>query len=377
MGFQQGLSGLNTSSKSLEVIGNNVANANTYGAKASRAEFADMYAASLGGGGNNGIGIGARIATVAQQFTQGNITTTSNNLDLAINGRGFFALQTPQGETVYSRNGQFKRDASGYIINNEQHQLLGQALDDTGAPSGPAGSPIRLSNDGSPPLKASAITTVFLFLGYVLQTVGLRYTGASNSAFVTALYVVFVPLILRRFDGRVLLATAIAVIGLWLLVKPTAGVNIGDLLTLGCAVAFAGHIVCLERFTREFDAPSLLIWQMAATTVLLVPATWWEQAPTGSFAPTAVLLIGLGITGGLATGAFAVQMWVQQFVPAQQVALVFASEPAYAAWLSWYFLGETLDLQGWVGSGLILLAVVIGALESRKQPSSGEMTQPT
>lgn len=225
-------------------------------------------------------------------------------------------------------------------------------------------------------LRASAITTVFLFLGYVLQTVGLRYTSASNSAFVTALYVVFVPLILRRFDGRVLLATAIAVAGLWLLVKPTAGVNIGDLLMLGCAVAFAGHIVCLERFTRAFDAPSLLMWQMAATTLLLIPATWWEQVPAGAFAPTAVLLIGLGITGGLATGAFAVQMWVQQFVPAQQVALVFASEPAYAAWLSWYFLGETLDLQGWIGSGLILLAVVIGAFESRKEPPSDEMAQP-
>jgi drug/metabolite transporter (DMT)-like permease len=224
-------------------------------------------------------------------------------------------------------------------------------------------------------LRASAITTVFLFLGYVLQTVGLRYTGASNSAFLTALYVVFVPLMLRRFDGRVLLATAIAVAGLWLLVKPTAGVNIGDLLTLGCAVAFAGHIVCLERFTRAVDAPSLLIWQMTATTLLLIPATWWEQAPAGAFVPTTVLLIGLGITGVLATGAFAVQMWVQQIVPAQQVALVFASEPAYAAWLSWYFLGETLDIQGWVGSGLIVLAVVIGALESRKEPPSDEMVQ--
>ena len=79
MGFQQGLSGLNVSSKSLEVIGNNVANANTYGAKTARAEFADMYAASLGGTGSNGIGIGARVATVAQQFTQGNITTTANS----------------------------------------------------------------------------------------------------------------------------------------------------------------------------------------------------------------------------------------------------------------------------------------------------------
>jgi len=158
MGFQQGLSGLNISSKNLEVIGNNVANANTYGAKASRAEFADMYAASLNGAGSNGIGIGARIGAVAQQFTQGNITTTANNLDLAINGRGFFALATPEGESVYSRNGQFKRDADGFIVNNSKHQLLGQALDPTGAPAGPAGSPIQLTNDVSPPLKASAIS---------------------------------------------------------------------------------------------------------------------------------------------------------------------------------------------------------------------------
>jgi drug/metabolite transporter (DMT)-like permease len=79
-------------------------------------------------------------------------------------------------------------------------------------------------------------------------------------------------------------------------------------------------------------------------------------------------LVGLAITGGLATGAFAVQMWAQQHVPAQQVALLFASEPAYAAWLSWYFLGETLDLQGWVGSGLILTAVVIGAMGTAALP---------
>ena len=60
-------------------------------------------------------------------------------------------------------------------------------------------------------------------------------------------------------------------------------------------------------------------------------------------------------------------MWAQQILPAQQVALIFASEPAYAAWLSWYFLGETLDLHGWIGSGLILVAVIIGAL-SPAQP---------
>jgi drug/metabolite transporter (DMT)-like permease len=219
-------------------------------------------------------------------------------------------------------------------------------------------------------LRASAIATCWLFLGYVLQTVGLHYTTASNSAFITALYVVTVPLILRRFDRRVWLATGIATVGLWLLVKPSASGNLGDLLTLGCAVSFAAHIACLERFTREVDAPSLFAWQMMASVVLLLPTMLIEQAPAQAFAPTALLLVGLGVTGGLATGAFAVQMWVQRIVPAQQVALIFASEPAYAAWLAWYFLGETLDTQGWIGSGLILVAVVVGAYGSGPRLSS-------
>ncbi|WP_455377256.1 DMT family transporter [Petrachloros mirabilis] len=223
---------------------------------------------------------------------------------------------------------------------------------------------------------ASGIATVFLFLGYVLQTVGLRYTSASNSAFLTALYVIFVPLILRRFEARVLVATAVATAGLWLLIRPSTSTNVGDLMTLGCALAFAAHIVCLERYTREFDASSLLLWQMTAVTVLFVPTMAWEQAPTESFAPTALLITGLVVTGGLATGAFAVQMWAQQIVPAQQVALVFASEPAYAAWLSWYFLGETLDWQGWIGSGLILSAVIIGAFGNSEKMDESLPVQP-
>jgi len=114
----------------------------------------------------------------------------------------------------------------------------------------------------------------------------------------------------------------------------------------------------------------LFAWQMLAMVVLLLPTLLVEQAPAQAFSPTALLLVGLGVTGVLATGAFAVQMWVQRIVPAQQVALVFASEPVYAAGLSWFFLGETLDIQGWVGSGLILLAVLVGAFGSGPRSSS-------
>jgi drug/metabolite transporter (DMT)-like permease len=223
-------------------------------------------------------------------------------------------------------------------------------------------------------LRAGAVATGWLFLGYVLQTVGLGYTTASNSAFITALYVVFVPLILRRFGGQSWLAAGIATVGLWCLVRPTTAVNFGDLLTLGCAVAFAAHIACLERYTRELDATSLFAWQMIAMSGLMFLAMLWEGPSAGAFAPTSVLAIGLAVTGGLATLAFAVQMWAQQLIPAQQVALVFALEPAYAAWLAWYFLGESLDVQGWIGSGLILVGVVLGSLGSG-EPESKSLPQ--
>ena len=131
MGFQQGLSGLNASSKNLEVIGNNIANANTYGAKSSRAEFADVYANAIGGT-RNAIGIGVSVAAVAQQFTQGNITGTDNPLDIAINGGGFFQLRDPSGALTYSRNGQFKVDNTGFNINNQGSRLMGYPADAAG-----------------------------------------------------------------------------------------------------------------------------------------------------------------------------------------------------------------------------------------------------
>ena len=133
MSFQQGLSGLNAASKNLEVIGNNVANASTFGAKTSRAEFSDMYAAALNGGGITNIGIGVNLAAVAQQFTQGNITATGNPMDIAIKGSGFFQLTDGINPPVYSRNGQFKIDKDGYIVNNEKRRLIGYPADSTGA----------------------------------------------------------------------------------------------------------------------------------------------------------------------------------------------------------------------------------------------------
>ncbi len=211
-------------------------------------------------------------------------------------------------------------------------------------------------------LRMSGIATVFLFLGYVTQTIGLQTTTASNSAFITVLYVIFVPVFLRRFQGRTWFSAALALTGLWFLVTPSLDMNVGDLWTLACAVAFAAHIACMEAFSRRGEAALFFLWQMILVTLLLGPALLLEGPTAGQIAPTGILLIGLGVTGGLATLAFAVQVWVQRVLPAQQVALIFSLEPAFAAWLSWYFLGEQLSAQGWIGSALILAGVVIGGL---------------
>jgi len=157
MGFQQGLSGLNATSKNLEVIGNNIANANTYGAKVARAEFSDMYATALSGAGVNNVGIGTMLSSVAQQFTQGNISTTANSLDLAINGNGFFQLSSGDGPPEYSRNGQFKVDRDGYIVNNDQLKLLGYPADGNGVIQPGTAKPLQLPTAGIAPHLTSEV----------------------------------------------------------------------------------------------------------------------------------------------------------------------------------------------------------------------------
>ncbi|HZS11107.1 MAG TPA: DMT family transporter [Nitrospirales bacterium] len=224
----------------------------------------------------------------------------------------------------------------------------------------------RVRSDASV-LKLAAVATIFLYLGYVLQTVGIRYTSASNSAFITALYVVFVPLFLRRFGARIWLSALLAIAGLWLLVNPTVKLNLGDVLTLGCAMAFAAHIISLEAFIPRTEPASLFIWQLVFVTLALGPTMLLEPPDASQLAPTSVLLIGLTITGGLATGAFAVQMWAQQLLPAQRVALIFSLEPAFAAWLSWVTLDEHLDAMAWVGSALILCGVIVGATQATER----------
>ncbi|MDG1580355.1 flagellar hook protein FlgE [Pseudomonas sp. GOM6] len=131
MAFNIGLSGLRAATNDLNVTGNNIANAGTAGFKQSRAEFADVYAASVLGTGANAQGSGVLLADVSQLFNQGNINYTQNALDLAINGNGFFVTSN-NGEISYTRAGYFGTDRDGYMVNNFGYRLQGYAVDNAG-----------------------------------------------------------------------------------------------------------------------------------------------------------------------------------------------------------------------------------------------------
>lgn len=157
MGFQTGLAGLNAATKNLDIIGNNIANANTVGAKSSRAEFAALVSSAGSGGTEVGQGIGVAVAAVSQQFTQGSINITGNSLDVAINGGGFFQITTTDGKAAYTRDGQFKLDRSGNLVTNLEANVMGYTLDNLGQPTTvtpgklvvPTGAPIAASQTGA------------------------------------------------------------------------------------------------------------------------------------------------------------------------------------------------------------------------------------
>ena len=158
MSFQTGLSGLQASSRNLDVIGNNIANANTTGMKSSRAEFSGLVASALSAASSGGAGIGVEVANVAQMFSQGNITATGNNLDVAINGGGFFQLTQPDGSPAYTRDGSFKLDKDGYIKTNSGANVMGYPTDTVGTPTSVSLQKLILPT--SAPIAAKTTTTI-------------------------------------------------------------------------------------------------------------------------------------------------------------------------------------------------------------------------
>jgi flagellar hook protein FlgE len=148
---------LNAASGNLNVTANNIANSSTIGFKMSRAEFADVYAVSFGGVSQTATGSGVRLSNVAQQFTQGNIDFTDNNLDLAISGEGFFCVNDG-GTQLYTRAGNFSVDRAGYVVNAHGQRLQMYSVDpNTGSVTNFTGRDLQLNLGANP---ASATTQI-------------------------------------------------------------------------------------------------------------------------------------------------------------------------------------------------------------------------
>ena len=216
---------------------------------------------------------------------------------------------------------------------------------------------------------------VFLWLGYILQTLGLESTSAGNSGFLTGLYIVLVPLIsaaiYRRWPqmiefGGILIASA----GMLLLTLPSLErqrhFNEGDLLTIGCAFAFALHLLTLGYFSQRERFEAVAAGQIFCAAVLSSIMLLFEP-PRASWTPNVVLAIVL--TGIFATAlAFGLQTWAQQYTTATRTALIFALEPVFAFVTAVLVGGELLRWSSVLGGTLIVGGVLLVEVRFGRRP---------
>lgn len=185
MSFNTALSGIRAANTDLQVTGNNIANASTVGFKSSRAEFGDVYTSTLLGGGSNTPGSGVTIQNIRQQFTQGNLKFTQNELDLSVNGEGFFVVEK-NGDRLFTRAGTFGLDKNGYIVNGTGAMLQGFAADGTGNVSGVLGN-LRVDVSSQAPRQTTAVNAAFNLNSNetVRETTGTRFatngTGVNEA----------------------------------------------------------------------------------------------------------------------------------------------------------------------------------------------------
>lgn len=175
MSFNTALSGIRAANTDLQVTGNNIANASTIGFKSSRAEFGDVYSSTLLGGGSNTAGSGVTLQNIRQQFTQGNLKFTQNELDLSVNGEGFFVVEK-NGERLYTRAGTFGLDKNGYIVNGTNAMLQGFAADEDGNVGGVLGN-LRVDVSSQDPRQTTGVDASYNLDSreVVLESTGSRF----------------------------------------------------------------------------------------------------------------------------------------------------------------------------------------------------------
>ena len=211
-----------------------------------------------------------------------------------------------------------------------------------------------------------------LAIGYASQTIGLQTTTPARSAFVTGVNVAIVPvwgaLLLRRRPRTLTLAgLAITVPGLWLLTSPGGSSwTVGDGWTLACAIAFALHVVLLNLWSPRHETSALLVGQLAVTAVACLGAAIALEEPRVTF--THSLAAALAVTALLATvGTTWLQLRFQPRVDATRAAVLYTTEPVFAAFFSFWLYGERLPVLGWSGGALILAGTLLSEFGGRRR----------
>ncbi|NIA24162.1 MAG: EamA family transporter [Gammaproteobacteria bacterium] len=207
------------------------------------------------------------------------------------------------------------------------------------------------------------LTGVLLFAGFALQTEGLARTSASNSGLITGLYVVFTPILATivgraKLSGWALSGTGVAFTGLALLtLQQGVLLSAGDLLTVGCAVAFAAHIVVLSRVVTRHPVVPFTAVQLLVTAGLALGVSYVRE---GLPLPSMDVLPALIMTGlAVSAGAFLLQVWSQTVVGPTRTAVMLSLEPAVAAFFAAWILHERLSVRGWTGAGLIVAGIYL------------------
>lgn len=168
MSFNASLSGINAANADLNVTSNNIANSNTVGFKSSRAEFADLFSSTSYGLARNAVGAGVKVSNVAQQFSQGNINPTGRNLDFAIDGEGFFTV-SKNGDTFYTRAGNFQPDNRGFVVTPDGARLQVYAPNPTGGFDVGRTSDLQLATSDSPPRPSGLVELMVTLPGAAPQ----------------------------------------------------------------------------------------------------------------------------------------------------------------------------------------------------------------
>ena len=206
----------------------------------------------------------------------------------------------------------------------------------------------------------------FLYFGYAFQNFGLIYTTASKSAFITSVSVLMVPFILlilkiQSINFKTWMAVILATIGLYLLLVPGENkMNFGDILTFGCALSFAIHIVAQDKYIKKTVKilPFFFI-QVGFVTLLSFFSAFITESESIIWSNR--LLIAVMVTGTFATFvAILIMIWAQKILKPTETALIFSLEPVAATIFAMIFASEFLGVWGWIGGGLICFAVAFG-----------------